>query len=60
MLEIYKGGFQDSPHQQGRFCDRPAPRDCYPVRLVATYPLSELPDGDTFVRTLTGTITGKH
>ncbi|MGW5439673.1 hypothetical protein [Nocardia asteroides] len=60
VLEVYASDHEDSPHAQGRFCDRPSPSDCYPVRLVGTYPLSELPDGDSFVEALTGARTATH
>lgn len=42
-LEIYKG-FQDEPHSIGRFHDvAPVFKGYYPIKLVATYSLDNLP-----------------
>lgn len=48
VLEIYKG-FQDAPHTLGRFADRVVEEEhrsnqYYPIALVASYPLSDLPE----------------
>lgn len=50
MLEVYKG-FQSSPHQEGRFASRSPEgnRGYYPIKLVAAYPLRELPSDEQFV-----------
>lgn len=57
-LEAYKG-FQRSPHDRGRFAARPPyrpehqrPNEYYPVRLVGSWPLSELPDDKTFCESI--------
>lgn len=49
MLEVFEG-FQDKPHQKGRFADMPREEDLseggtyYPVAMVAAYSLRELPE----------------
>ena len=54
VLEVYRG-FQTRPHQRGRFKDRELPRRTamgetyYPIALLRTWPLSQLPDVDNFV-----------
>jgi hypothetical protein len=51
-FEVYRG-FQRAPHQAGRFADRPrADERCYPVALVASWPLANLPDRAGFVALL--------
>jgi hypothetical protein len=59
-FEVYQG-FQHSPHDKGRFADRePAERGgsgvgtYYPVALVASWPLAQLPDRDEFLRAMPG------
>lgn len=45
-------GFQKSSHDKGRFASRPSLDDSgnyYPVALVASWPLDELPDVATFI-----------
>ena len=56
-LEVYRG-FQTSPPAQGRFKDRP-PEDresmgekYYPIALLHSWPLADLPDEETFTKTL--------
>lgn len=53
VLEVYQG-FQTRPHKSGRFHDRPRPThsEYYPVRRVASWPLSELPSDTQFVTVL--------
>lgn len=48
-LEVYVG-FQRAPHGEGRFAS-PTPNDddYYPVRLLKSWPLTELPTADEFV-----------
>lgn len=48
-FEVY-GGFQQEAHSEGRFAS-PTPNNggYYPVRLVASWPLGELPDDAAFV-----------
>ena len=49
-FEVYQG-FQQSPHKSGRFADRPGRGNGYhPVRLVTSWPLTELPDDIAFVK----------
>lgn len=56
-FEAY-AGFQHEPHSDGRFADRPlepySPRipQYYPVRLVTSWPLDELPSDDAFLAAL--------
>lgn len=52
-FEVYKG-FQKEPHDKGRFADRKSDAietTYYPVALVATWPLNDLPSDDVFVKT---------
>lgn len=54
VLEAYKG-FQAAPHKGGRFADRPPHHGAsgyYPVRLVASWPLAELPTAEDFIAML--------
>lgn len=44
-LEVYRG-FQEAPHRAGRFADRPSTGSSYPVALLASWPLTGLPDND--------------
>lgn len=59
-FEVYRG-FQHEPHNKGRFAER-VPREgrsssffsgghYYPVALVASWPLADLPDEETFLAT---------
>lgn len=53
-FEVYQG-FQREPHDRGRFAEREG-RDSftgryYPVALVASWPLADLPDEETFLAT---------
>lgn len=57
-FEVYRG-FQISPHDEGRFAARPpAGHDArlsstyYPCALVASWPLSDLPDAKSFIETV--------
>jgi hypothetical protein len=57
-FEVYVG-FQSAPHDKGRFASRPPYKpehqrstDYYPVALVGSWPLGELPDEKTFVETV--------
>ncbi len=53
-LEAYEG-FQESPHRMGRFAHmKPTDDDYYPVKLVASWPLSALPTNDAFLAALGG------
>lgn len=49
-FEVYQG-FQTRPHK-GRFADRPANERSgyYPVKLLTSWPLDDLPDDDEFYR----------
>lgn len=49
-FEVYEG-FQTVKHSDGRFADLPPLRDSeyFPVRLVKSWPLTELPDNDAFM-----------
>lgn len=59
VLEVYRG-FQDEPHTDGRFHDRPRPTGryaasgYYPVRLIASWKLTELPDTHAFLAAVNG------
>lgn len=54
-LEVYRGR-QKQPHDQGRFASAGRDEDgFYPCRLVASWPLSERPDEETFLAVLNGT-----
>lgn len=52
-LEVYRG-FQEAPHDQGRFADRDSVGlnyiggPYYPVKLIASWPLNELPSPEEF------------
>jgi hypothetical protein len=50
VFEVY-AGFQRSPHSRGRFASREGGRSdgYYPVALVASWPLSELPTDEAFL-----------
>lgn len=55
VFEVYEG-FQKEPHQEGRFADRLADpeksasdQEYYPVKLVASWPLDDLPSDDEFL-----------
>lgn len=49
VLEVYQG-FQQAPHQDGRFAGRGGTIDGYePVRLVASWPLADLPSTKEFI-----------
>lgn len=54
-LEVYKG-WQKAPHEEGRFCDFPRTdnvhKDYYPIRLMMTYPLDDLPSKREFLADL--------
>lgn len=50
-LEVYVG-FQREPHQEGRFASLEGRDGYYPVRLLKSWPLAELPDGATFTAEL--------
>lgn len=43
ILEIYQG-FQDDPHNNGRFASENEKRGYYPIKLVDKYSLNNLPD----------------
>lgn len=52
-FEVYQG-FQKERHDKGRFADRPPypqSRGYYPVALVASWPLKDLPSDEDFVGT---------
>lgn len=51
VLEVYTG-FQRSPHTSGRFADRKTDPSYYPIKLVATWPLTGLPTDDEFLATV--------
>ena len=52
LLEAYEG-FQESPHRKGRFAYmKPTGNGYYPVKLVASWPLSALPTQDDFLSKL--------
>jgi hypothetical protein len=47
-FEVYEG-FQQTPHDKGRFATRPSADSSYaPVALVASWPFVALPDDETF------------
>jgi hypothetical protein len=53
-LEVYEG-FQKAAHSKGRFAGLASANDgYYPVALVASWPLAELPDDAAFVAALEG------
>lgn len=52
-FEVYKG-FQEQPHSEGRFADRPVKADSrgktwYPIKLVAQWNLERLPTEEEFL-----------
>lgn len=48
-FEVYRG-FQNQPHTTGRFAHRPPVHEnYYPVALVASWPLADLPDQASFL-----------
>jgi len=48
-FEVYRG-HQDEPHEAGRFAARANPEiGCYPIALVASWPLADLPHHDAFL-----------
>lgn len=57
VFEVYRG-FQKEPHDKGRFASReaqptsPSGTTYYPVALVASWPLKELPSSQEFLATL--------
>ncbi|MFD8564670.1 hypothetical protein ACFV1N_46030 [Streptosporangium canum] len=52
VFEVYRG-FQDKPHERGRFAAREPERDDHwPVALVTSWPLTALPSRDTFLARL--------
>jgi len=51
VLEVYRG-FQTRPHKSGRFTDRPRTNGYYPIKLVASWPLADLPIRDAFLAAL--------
>jgi hypothetical protein len=52
LLEAY-AGFQKLPHGEGRFASRPRlGDDYYPVKLVGSWPFTDLPDDVTFCETV--------
>lgn len=53
-LEVYMG-FQDAPHDVGRFAGREVVHNgYYPVKRVAAWPLAELPTEAEFIAAVTG------
>lgn len=50
-LEVYQG-YQKEPHDEGRFADGECRDGYYPVRLVASWPLDNLPDEAEFLAEL--------
>ncbi|MFF0183511.1 hypothetical protein [Streptomyces sp. NPDC005244] len=51
-FEVYEG-FQEEPHTVGRFAaDKANPDGYYPVKLVASWPLTALPDNAAFLAAL--------
>lgn len=54
VFEVYRG-FQHEAHTDGRFAsDTPDGNGYYPVRLVASWPFSALPDGGAFIEAAEG------
>lgn len=56
VLEVYRG-FQHEPHHEGRFAQLKAPErpnagigKYYPVKLIASFPLGDLPSDEEFLR----------
>lgn len=53
-FEVYQG-FQEAPHNEGRWGGRTGiTREYYPVRLVASWSLDELPSDAAFLEALSG------
>ena len=52
-FEVYEG-FQTEPHAEGRFASTEPREGYYPVRLVKTYTLDDLPTDDEFLADLGG------
>jgi hypothetical protein len=51
-FEVYEG-FQTQPHEEGRFASKEPVHDgYYPVRLIASWPLSKLPSIANFLMEL--------
>ena len=48
VFEVYVG-FQESPHNDGRFASQQDERGYYPVRLVKSYSLDNLPTTEEFL-----------
>lgn len=48
VFEVYEG-FQNQPHSDGRFASDKENRGYYPVRLVKSYSLDNLPSDDEFL-----------
>lgn len=46
-FEVYEG-FQRGAHSRGRFADRPGADGYFPVALLASWPLTELPSDEDF------------
>jgi hypothetical protein len=58
-FEVYRG-FQSEPHADGRFAsETPNDGGYYPVRLVASWPFSALPDGSAFIEAAEGPDEGE-
>lgn len=51
VFEAYRG-FQRSPHTKGRFAEMPTEGGYYPVALVKSWPLAELPSDEEFLAAL--------
>lgn len=59
LFEVYRG-MQEQSHDQGRFAGTGRDEDgFYPCRLVASWPLSERPDEDTFLAVLNSVDDGE-
>jgi hypothetical protein len=55
-FEVYEG-FQQAPHSKGRFAEMKPHRESngyFPVALVQSWPLSDLPSDDAFITALEG------
>jgi hypothetical protein len=50
-LEVYKG-FQDKPHEKGRYASTAHREGYYPCALVAEFPLGRLPRFEAFLQQL--------
>lgn len=64
VLEVFKG-FQQAPHDKGRFADLPEPedrakrkkpREYYPVAEVARFAFDKLPDDNAFIAICEGEV----